>query len=225
MRVVRFNLVVLFYFLISPAIVLAYLSYQYLTLYLSHPFFRYAIAIIGACVCFYSVLLLIYRCFLNYFPFPPGNLEMNSCCENRWMIYVLFWLLFFYPLVLPKWIPVPLTGILYRLFGARIGSMSYFSSMIYDPHLVEVGHHVIGGAQSMIIPHAIEGVKLAHYPIRIGNHVTIGAGAIILPGVKIEDHVLIGAGAVVIKDSHLKFGEIWVGNPAKCISQRKNLLP
>ncbi|MGB4256363.1 MAG: DapH/DapD/GlmU-related protein [Phycisphaerae bacterium] len=37
-------------------------------------------------------------------------------------------------------------------------------------------------------------------PIRVGNNVFIGYGAIILAGVTIGDNVVIGAGAVVTKD-------------------------
>jgi UDP-2-acetamido-3-amino-2,3-dideoxy-glucuronate N-acetyltransferase len=42
---------------------------------------------------------------------------------------------------------------------------------------------------------------------------SIGAGAILLPGVRIGAGALIGAGAVVTKD--VPAGETWVGNPAR----------
>lgn len=48
----------------------------------------------------------------------------------------------------------------------------------------------------------------------IGNYVSIGSNATILP-VSICDHVVIGAGAVVVKD--IKEPGIYVGNPAKKI--------
>ena len=41
---------------------------------------------------------------------------------------------------------------------------------------------------------------------------SIGAGAIILPGLTIGEGAMIGAGAVVTKD--VPAGETWVGNPA-----------
>lgn len=53
-------------------------------------------------------------------------------------------------------------------------------------------------------------------PIKIGNNVWIGSGAIILPGVTIKDDAIIGAGSVVTKD--VKNGCTVVGNPAKEIS-------
>ena len=48
----------------------------------------------------------------------------------------------------------------------------------------------------------------------IGNHVSIGSNATILP-VKICDHVVIGAGAVVTKD--IDRPGIYAGNPARFI--------
>jgi acetyltransferase-like isoleucine patch superfamily enzyme len=48
----------------------------------------------------------------------------------------------------------------------------------------------------------------------IGNHVSIGSNATILP-VSICDGVIIGAGSVVTKD--IKEKGIYVGNPAKKI--------
>jgi acetyltransferase-like isoleucine patch superfamily enzyme len=44
---------------------------------------------------------------------------------------------------------------------------------------------------------------------------SIGAGAVILPGVRIGAGAMIGAGAVVTRD--VPAGETWVGNPARSI--------
>jgi len=51
-------------------------------------------------------------------------------------------------------------------------------------------------------------------PTRLGNHVSVGTNATILP-VSICDHVVIGAGAVVTKD--LKEPGIYAGNPARLL--------
>jgi acetyltransferase-like isoleucine patch superfamily enzyme len=47
---------------------------------------------------------------------------------------------------------------------------------------------------------------------RIGNHVSVGTNATVLP-VTICDHVVIGAGAVVTKD--ITVPGIYAGNPAR----------
>lgn len=48
---------------------------------------------------------------------------------------------------------------------------------------------------------------------RICKGASIGAGAIVLPGVTIGEGAMIGAGAVVTKS--VPAGETWVGNPAR----------
>ena len=54
-------------------------------------------------------------------------------------------------------------------------------------------------------------------PITIGKQVFIGGHCIILKGVTIGDGAVVGAGSVVTKD--IPAGEIWAGNPAKCIGK------
>ena len=52
-------------------------------------------------------------------------------------------------------------------------------------------------------------------PVKIGNRVWIGAGAIILPGVTIGDNAVVGAGSVVTKD--IPENAVAVGSPARVI--------
>lgn len=54
-------------------------------------------------------------------------------------------------------------------------------------------------------------------PIRIGNNVWIGGGAIICPGVTIGDNTTIGAGSVVVKS--IPANVVAVGNPCRVIRQ------
>jgi acetyltransferase-like isoleucine patch superfamily enzyme len=54
------------------------------------------------------------------------------------------------------------------------------------------------------------------YPTtRVGRGASIGASAVILPGISIGAGAMIGAGAVVIHD--VPAGETWAGNPAKLL--------
>ena len=60
-------------------------------------------------------------------------------------------------------------------------------------------------------------------PVKIGSHVWIGTGAIILPGVKIGDYSVVGAGSVVT--AHVPPFAIVAGNPARIIKYRnKNII-
>ena len=52
-------------------------------------------------------------------------------------------------------------------------------------------------------------------PIKIGNHVWVGAGATILKGVTVGDHAIIGGGSVVTKD--VPPYAVVMGNPAKVV--------
>ena len=55
--------------------------------------------------------------------------------------------------------------------------------------------------------------------VRVGNGVWLGAGAAILPGVTVGEGAVIGANAVVTKP--VPAFEIWGGNPARKIGERR----
>ena len=71
-------------------------------------------------------------------------------------------------------------------------------------------------------------------PLLIGSDVTIGHGAIlhactiddacligmhatVLDGVRVHKHSIVGAGAVVTPGKVVGEGELWLGNPARCV--------
>jgi acetyltransferase-like isoleucine patch superfamily enzyme len=56
-------------------------------------------------------------------------------------------------------------------------------------------------------------------PIIIGRDVIVGVNSVILRGVRIGDGAVVGAGSVVV--GTVPAGEIWVGNPAKKLRDRK----
>ena len=83
-----------------------------------------------------------------------------------------------------------------------------------NPHLIEIGEGSIIGHGSQIITHC----PVDPGPVRIGEYVFVGYGAIILPNTSIGDYALIGAGSVVTKDVETR--QMVAGNPAKPIGTR-----
>lgn len=68
---------------------------------------------------------------------------------------------------------------------------------------IEIGHEVVISENVTIRDsdnHYIDSQETNTLPIKIGNHVWIGFGAIILKGVTIGDGAVIAAGSVVVKD-------------------------
>lgn len=59
-----------------------------------------------------------------------------------------------------------------------------------------------------------QGLEYA-YPITVGDHVWIGAGVQVMPGVTIGSNVVIGGGSVVVKD--IPSDSVAVGNPCKVV--------
>jgi len=64
--------------------------------------------------------------------------------------------------------------------------------------------------------------NVAHAPVRLGKHVIVGSGSVILPGATLEEGVAIGALSLVKRDCRA-FG-IYAGNPAIRIKERKRTL-
>ncbi|MFA5275591.1 MAG: acyltransferase [Candidatus Omnitrophota bacterium] len=71
--------------------------------------------------------------------------------------------------------------------------------------------------------HIKETMEVTGKSVNIGNFCWLGAGVMVLPGVKIGDFALIGAGSVVVKD--VPEYSIAVGNPAKIIGKREVRTP
>lgn len=67
-----------------------------------------------------------------------------------------------------------------------------------------------------------EFTNVQHADVKIGRHVIVGAGSIVLPGVTLDDGVAVGALSLVKEDCK-SFG-IYTGVPAKRIGERKREL-
>ncbi|MCW5600945.1 acyltransferase [Nitrosomonas sp.] len=163
----------------------------------------------------YFFAIIIYRVFLYFMPLQIGEIGENTSEEFSYHVYLLFYLILFYPLMRSGVIPVPLMRLIYLSLGASLGRNTYSSGIILDPPLVTIGADSIIGQYALLVPHVIEGKKLAHYPIYIGNNVTIGAHAVILAGVTIGDNAIVATGAIVPKNSKIGSNEVWGGVPAR----------
>ncbi len=111
-------------------------------------------------------------------------------------------------------------------YNIDIGKSFYanHNCVILDGNKVTIGDYVMFGPNVQVytathplnVEKRIAGEEMA-YPIDIGDHVWIGGGSIILPGVKIGKNTVIGAGSVVTKD--IPSDVLAVGNPCKVIKK------
>ena len=175
------------------------------------------VVVFNALLLIYLFALIVFRLFLAAFPLRVGEIPENSQQEFIYHVYLLFYLILFYPILRSGFVPVPIMRLVYLGLGAKLGDNTYSSGIILDAQFVEIGSNSIVGQYALLVPHVIEGKKLAHYPIVMGNNVTIGAGATVLSGVTIGDGAIVSTGAVVKKGSNIGPGEIWGGVPAKRI--------
>lgn len=166
----------------------------------------------------YCFAFIFYRLiFLKFMPLRAGEIKEESHDEFVYHLYLMFFLILFYPIMRSGVFPVPLMRLIYLALGAKLGENTYSSGIIFDPIFVQVGGNSIIGQSALLIPHIIEGGTLAHYPIVIGNNVTIGAHSVVMSNVIIDDDATVSVGAVVTKNSHIGKGEVWGGVPAKRI--------
>ena len=104
------------------------------------------------------------------------------------------------------------------LLGARAGiEMEDFSSLSQGVRIFTAiddysGKHMTNS----VVPAEVLGVFSA--PVRIGRHVPIGSGSIVLPGVEIGEGASVGAMSLV--PHPLKAWTMYAGNPAREIGPR-----
>lgn len=182
--------------------------------------FRAIVALVLAAILFLAFSIAAYRSYLGLFPLPAGPIAKGSPAEFRYHVYLLFFLLVYYPLMKSNLLPVPALRLLYLALGARLGDNTYSAGILFDPLFVRIGSNTIVGQGALLIPHAIEGEHLSHAPIHIGSNVTIGANAVILSDVEIGDRAIVAIGAVVVKGTRIGDNEVWGGIPARRLDGR-----
>lgn len=114
-------------------------------------------------------------------------------------------------------------------FGGRhvhFGDYVYanFNLTLVDDTHIYVGDHTMFGpnvtvatAGHPILPELREKGYQYNAPVTIGKNCWIGAGTVILPGIKIGDNVVVGGGSVVTKD--LPSNVVAVGDPCRILRE------
>jgi acetyltransferase-like isoleucine patch superfamily enzyme len=108
-----------------------------------------------------------------------------------------------------------------------IGNRTKVQSHAFVCELVTIGEDCFIGHGVMFINDLFQeggparGDKSKWKATTLGNHVSIGSNATILP-VNICDHVVIGAGAVVTKD--IRKPGVYAGNPARLMKKKDDRL-
>ena len=107
----------------------------------------------------------------------------------------------------------------HTLFGAKIGNQTIVGNgRLFNPERTIIGDNCFFGYDAILSGHVYEGDRLYLKTVKLGNRVTIGANAVVLPGVDIGDDVIIGANTVVPKDKVIPCRTIWVNG--KCIPRK-----
>lgn len=178
--------------------------------------FRGVVLVLVGVVLIYLFTFVVYRVFLRITPLVAGELPAGSAQEFAAQVNILFYLIFFNALIQTHFLPVPMLRLVYLALGAKLGANT-FGGVLLDPPLTVVGSDCIIGYDAVLYAHAIEGDRFSLATIEIGDHVTIGAYAIVMSDVHIGDGAIVSAGAVVSKGTRINAGEIWGGIPARLI--------
>jgi len=115
----------------------------------------------------------------------------------------------------------PLWTAYLRMNGARVGKRVFINTLsISDHNLLVLGDDVVIGADVHISGHTVEDGMLKTAGVRVGSRVTIGLGSAIDIDVNIGDGCQIGALTIVPKHTRLDADAVYVGIPARKLSDR-----
>jgi len=165
---------------------------------------------------FNLTLLAIGRLTLR--PVEEGEYEMDVSNENvrNWLINGLgATLALHYVGYQPFGMPA-LSGYVLRILGAKMGYGTQ-AALVTDPYLAEFGDGAIAGANAVIPGHAFAGGRLLIGKVKLGRNVTIGANAVLFPGVEVGDNSIVATLSTVPYKTKIPPNQVWAGNPARQI--------
>ncbi|MCP5004422.1 MAG: acyltransferase [Planctomycetes bacterium] len=164
--------------------------------------------------------ILLLRIILYIIPMKSGKVLLGISKESvSWKLQAFLYVFCLGIIINTYIIPVNLRGLVFSFLGAEIGKGVVVGGKILEPPMVKIGNYTMLGEDSLITAHAVEKDFVALGKITIGNNVTVGVKAVILPGVEVGDNAIVAAGSIVTKDTKIPSREIWGGIPAKKIGE------
>jgi acetyltransferase-like isoleucine patch superfamily enzyme len=109
-----------------------------------------------------------------------------------------------------------------KAMGMKIGRHAFINTeYISDPSLIEIGDDVAVGGSVRMFAHYGGGGNLVIAAVKIGNRVTLGAGACVMGDVIIEEGAVILPHSVLLPGSRVPAHSTWGGVPARPIPREE----
>ncbi len=159
---------------------------------------------------FLAFLMLFFKLSQKGMPFlEDGYYEAES---EAWLIYEYFEVFYvLYPYFAGFFSLFFDTKPRHQAFGAKIGRNTIVGNgRLFNPERTIIGDNCFFGYDAILSGHVYEGRRLYLKTVKLGNNVTVGANAVILPGADIGDNVIVGANSVIPKDKVIPPNTIWV---------------
>jgi len=117
-------------------------------------------------------------------------------------------------LALLPFFPVFARPLFYSLWGARIGKFVAVGGKVIDPRLTVLEDGCVIGEGSLLTSHAMTKDRFILREIHIGAEATVGAGSILMPGVRVGAGSILLPGSIVRAGTVVPPGQVWGGVPA-----------
>ena len=115
-----------------------------------------------------------------------------------------------------------LLNLYFKMMGAQIGKGTIINTTrISDCDIITIGNDCIIGGDVVINAHSAERDLLLRERVIIGDNVTIGQYATIMPGVIIGNNVIVGANTVVPKGKVLEENSVYIGNQLRKLEKNE----